>query len=97
MAALPGQAYYQLGRYDEAATLLKRRIFRTPESDASRLLLAAAYGQMGRLDEAREQWREALGVNPDYSLEHRRKVLPCKNPADFENVVEGLRKAGVVD
>jgi adenylate cyclase len=90
-----GQAYYQLGRYEEAAAVLKRRIFRTPETDASRVLLAATYGQMGRFDEAREQWREALRVNPDYSLEHRRKVLPYKNPADFEAVVEGLRKAGV--
>jgi adenylate cyclase len=37
-----------------------------------------------------------MRVNPDYSLEYRRKVLPFKNPADFELVVEGLRKAGVV-
>jgi adenylate cyclase len=37
-----------------------------------------------------------LRVNPDYSLEYRRKVLPYKNPADFEHVVDGLRKAGVV-
>jgi adenylate cyclase len=90
-----GQAYYQVRRYEEAESVLKRRIFRTPETDASRVLLAAAYGQMGRFDEAREQWREALRVNPDYSLEHRRKVLPYKNPDDFEAVVEGLRKAGV--
>jgi len=92
-----GQAYFQLGRYEEAVAVLKRRIFRNPHTDASRVLLAAAYGQIGRLDEAREQWREALRVNPDYSLEHRRKVLPYKNPADFEAVVEGLRKAGVVE
>ena len=60
-------------------------------------MLAATYGQMGQLDEARGEWREALRVNPDYSLEHRRKVLPYKNPADFESVVDGLRRAGLVD
>ena len=59
-----GQVYYQLQRYEEAENVLKRRIFRTPETDASRVLLAAAYGQTGRLDEAREQWREVLRVNP---------------------------------
>jgi adenylate cyclase len=89
-----GQAYFQLRRYEEAAAVLKRRIFRFPETDASRVLLAACYGHMDRVDEARDQWREALRVNPDYSLEHRRKVLPYKNPADFEAVVEGLRKRG---
>jgi adenylate cyclase len=92
-----GQAYFQLGRYEEAAAVLKRRIFRNPETDASRVLLAACYGQMGRFEEARAEWREALRVNPDYSLEHRRKVLPYKNPDDFEAVVDGLRKAGVVE
>ncbi|MER9435820.1 hypothetical protein NKI87_10790, partial [Mesorhizobium sp. M0322] len=35
-------------------------------------------------------------VNPDYSLEYRRKVLPYKNPADIELTVDGLRKAGIV-
>ena len=34
-------------------------------------------------------------VNPGYSIEQRRKVLPYKNPEDFERVVEGLRKAGL--
>ncbi len=92
-----GQAYYQLQRYEEAENVLKRRIFRTPETDASRVLLAATYGQTGRLDEAREQWREVIRINPAYSLEHRRKVLPYKNPADFETVVEGLRKASLVE
>ena len=38
---------------------------------------------------------QALHVNPAYSLEQRRKVLPYKNPDDFERVVEGLRKAGL--
>ena len=42
-----GQVYYQLGRYDEAAGVLKRRIFRNPETDASHVLLAATYGQLG--------------------------------------------------
>ena len=92
---LQAQALYQLGRFPEAAALLKRRILRNPDTDSSRMLLAAAYGQMGQSEEAREAWRGLQGVNPNYSLEHRRKVLPYKNPEDFELVVEGLRKAGV--
>jgi adenylate cyclase len=89
------QATYNLGQYPEAVTLLKRRILRNPETDSSRALLAAAYGQMGLVEEAREAWRELQRVNPDFSLEQRRTVLPYKNPADFERIVEGLRKAGI--
>ncbi len=92
---LQAQATYQLGRYSETVALQKRRILLNPDTDASRVLLAASYGQMGLIEEAREAWREALRVNPAYSLDQRRKVLPYKNPADFERVVEGLRKAGL--
>ena len=62
---------------------------RNPETDASRALLAAAYGQMGRVEEAREAWRELMRVNPDYSVEQRRKVLPYKNAEDFERFRRG--------
>jgi adenylate cyclase len=89
------QAAYELGRWPEAVALLKRRILRNPETDASRALLAAAYGQMSLVEEAREAWRELMLINPSYSLEQRRQVLPYKNPDAFERIVEGLRKAGL--
>ncbi|RWP22517.1 adenylate/guanylate cyclase domain-containing protein [Mesorhizobium sp.] len=89
-------ASFQLGRYEEAVGLLKQRLTRNPVTDVSRALLASSYGQLGRFDEARAAWQEVLRVNPDYSLEYRRKVLPYKNPEDFELVVDGLRKAGLV-
>ncbi|MFA1626074.1 adenylate/guanylate cyclase domain-containing protein [Rhizobium mongolense] len=88
-------ALFQLGRYEHAVGLLKERLTRNPVTDVSRALLASSYGHLGRFDEARAAWQEVLRVNPDYSLEYRRKVLPYKNPADFELVVDGLRKAGL--
>ncbi|WP_353646677.1 adenylate/guanylate cyclase domain-containing protein [Mesorhizobium sp. WSM2239] len=89
-------ASFQLGRYEEAAGLLKQRLTRNPVTDVSRALLAACCGHLGRFDEARAAWQEVFRVNPDYSLEYRRKVLPYKNPEDFELLVDGLRKAGLV-
>ena len=89
-------ASFHLGRYEQAVGLLKERLTRNPVTDVSRALLAASYGHLGRFDEARAAWQEVLRVNPDYSLEYRRKVLPYKNPDDFELVVDGLRKAGLV-
>jgi adenylate cyclase len=89
-------AWFQLRRYEEAVELLVQRVTRNPVTDVSRALLAACYGHLGRFEKARATWQEVLRVNPDYSLEYRRKVLPFKNPADFELVMEGLRKAGIV-
>jgi len=89
------QAYFQLRRYEKAVELLRRRLTRHPDTDISRVLLAASYGHLDRTEEARAQWREVFRINPSYSLEHRRKVLPYKDPSDFELVVEGLRKAGI--
>jgi adenylate cyclase len=89
------QAYFCMGRYEDAAAVLKRRIIRKPDTDMSRVLLASCYGHLGRVEEARSLWQKALAINPAYSLEHRRRVLPYKNPADFEHVVHGLRKAGL--
>ena len=89
------QAYFQLDRFEEAAGLLKRRIIRKPDTDISRVLLAATYGYLGRVEEAKTQWADALAVNPNFSLEQRRRVLPYQDPADFERVVEGLQKAGI--
>ncbi|GMQ77227.1 MAG: hypothetical protein BMS9Abin01_2550 [Gammaproteobacteria bacterium] len=88
-------AHVQLEEYEQAVALLKRRLVRKPESDISRVLLAATYGHMGDVEESRAEWAEALRINPEYSLEHRRKILPYENLADFEHLLNGLRKAGL--
>ena len=90
-------AHVQLEEYEPAVAVLKRRLVRKPESDISRVLLAATYGHMGKIEESRAEWAEALRINPDYSLEHRRKVLPYRDPAHFEHLLEGLHKAGLTE
>jgi TolB-like protein/tetratricopeptide (TPR) repeat protein len=90
-----GLTYFALGRFDEAAAVLERRLIRNPNTDVSRVLLASIYGHLGRYEEARQCWEQALKVNPAYSLEHRRCILPYRDPADFDRIVNGLRKAGL--
>jgi TolB-like protein/DNA-binding winged helix-turn-helix (wHTH) protein len=92
---LAGQAYYHLRRFDEAVEVLKRRLIRKPDSDISRVLLAASYGQLGEAAKSRDEWREALRANPEYSLSQKREKLPYSDARDFEQIVEGLRKAGI--
>jgi adenylate cyclase len=59
------------------------------------MLLAAAYGHLGRLDEARTALAALLQVNPAFSLAQRARVLPYKDPADFQRIADGLAKAGL--
>ena len=65
--------------------------------DVARVFLASLFGHTGRPEQARAMWTEALKANPSYSLEGMRGTLPYRDPADFELLVEGLRKAGVAD
>jgi TolB-like protein/cytochrome c-type biogenesis protein CcmH/NrfG len=88
-------AQFNLENFAEAETLLNQRIARNPNSDTSRVLLASIYGHTGRHEEARAAWQEALRINPEYSFAHRRSILPFKNPADFDRLADGLRRAGL--
>ncbi len=90
-------AHFHLAEYEAAADALRRRLVRRPESDISRALLASTCGHQGKLEESRAEWARLLEVNPDYSLADRRNVLPYENPADFEQILDGLRKSGVID
>jgi adenylate cyclase len=89
------QAHFSLGQYEVANTHLLERIRRNPDTDASRMLLAASYGHLGRIDDARSTWADLRKVNPSFSLEQRSRVLPYKDPLEFQIIVEGLAKAGL--
>ena len=89
------QANFSLGQYEIAARQLAERIARTPGTDASRMLLASCYGHLGRVEDARAAWAELLKVNPNFSLAQRARVLPYKDPGDFQRIVDGLAKAGL--
>ena len=84
-----------MGKYEIAAQQLLDRIARNPSTDASRMLLASCYGHLGRVEDAQTVWAELLKVNPDFSLAQRARVLPYKNPDDFQRIREGVAKAGL--
>jgi len=92
---LLAQAHFSLGQDEIAATHLVERIARNPNTDASRMLLAACYGHLGRTEDARAAWQGLLGVNPGFSLAQRAQVLPYKDSSDFGRIVAGLAKAGL--
>ena len=88
-------ARFSLGEYDQAIAAIEQRLARNPQSETAHALLASCYGHLGRPEESRRAWEKALQINPAFSIERRRRVLPFRNPEDFERRVEGLRKAGL--
>jgi predicted Zn-dependent protease len=53
--AWSAQAYFQLGRYNQAVEVLSRRLTRNPNTDVSRVLLATSYGLLRWAEGARSQ------------------------------------------
>jgi len=88
-------ARFSLGQYGQAIAVIEQRLARNPQSETAYALLASCYGHLGRPEESRRAWEHALQINPGFSVERRRHVLPFRNPEDFERRVEGLRKAGL--
>ena len=89
------EARISQGRYEEAVVVLKQRQERNPDAASVYALLASCLGHLGNIAEGKNALAELLRINPDFSIERRRRVLPFKNPEDFERRAEGLRKAGL--
>ena len=90
-----GQAYYLLGRTEEAIEPLQRALRVYPHRIDTHLLLAAVYSELGREAEARAEVAEVLRLNPQFSLEVHRQRMPIKDPAMLERHLAALRKAGL--
>lgn len=86
-----GGAYFNLKRYEDAVDTLL--CMHNPTE--GRRLLAASYGQLGRMSEAREQAAKVLEAHPSFSLERWASIQPDKYSEDLEHFVDGLKKAGL--
>jgi TolB-like protein/DNA-binding winged helix-turn-helix (wHTH) protein/Flp pilus assembly protein TadD len=89
-----GQAFYILGRYDEAIQAFRKGIASNPASERLHVWLAAALAQSGQIDNAEWEVEEVRIINPDFSLRHMQRTFPFKDPADREHFMQGLRLAG---
>jgi adenylate cyclase len=91
-----GVAYRQLGQYEEAAANLKRAVQLYGADDLiGHLNLAATYALIGHEKEARAEAREVLRIDPTFSVEPYSRRLPYKHQKAIDDLVSGLRKAGL--
>lgn len=88
------QGYYLLGRYDEAIAELQEVVESNPAFPQGHKLLAAAYGQVGNIEDAEWEADEILALLPNFSLEAERQRAPYVT-SGLERYIDGLRKAGL--
>jgi adenylate cyclase len=91
-AHLLGRALYATRRYAEAAEWYRQSPFVRFEPQAD---LAACYAQLGEEAAARDHAREALRLNPAFSIAAYVGHLPFRREEDRDHLREGLAKAGL--
>jgi tetratricopeptide (TPR) repeat protein len=95
IAASRAIALMILERYAEAVQWA--RIAVRPANAPFRIyvVLAAALGHAGRIDEGKRVVDELLRLRPDYSRALVERSMPFKRREDLDHFIEGLRKAGL--
>jgi adenylate cyclase len=86
---------YFCREYEAATEAANRAIRLVPHYPNTYRWLAAALGQLGRTDEAREALQKAVAVAPAVFEMYVRQRAPWFRPEDHAHMLEGLHKAGM--
>lgn len=90
-----GFAHYTLENYEKAAEFPQEALERNENARPARLLLAASYVGLNRLDDAEWEIEEILSQNPMMSISFLVKGLFFSNEDRMNIYVAHLRKAGL--
>lgn len=90
-----GRAYYSLGRYDEAITVLEQAQERNESAMPPKLFLTASYIKAGRIDDAQWLVEQIQVLTPSTTVEHIEKTIPIDNPELKKVFLDNLRQAGL--
>ena len=90
-----GQAEYQAGNYETAASWAKKMIEGTPKFPGAWRILAASFANLGRLEEAKSAIKQLLMILPNDNMKLARRIVPGAPTECREHFFDGLRKAGL--
>lgn len=90
-----GLAQYLTEKREEAIATFRTALIHSPHFLGAHILLAVIFGESGRMDEARAEVLEVLRINPDYSLQSLKEMIPFKDQTFLEKSIEILRKSGL--
>ena len=87
-------ALYYNREYEAAVDAANRAIRSSPSYPNPYRWLAAALGQLGRIEEAKQALEKAIAIAPASFDMYARERAPWRRPEDHAHMLEGLRKAG---
>ncbi len=90
-----GHSHLLLRQYDEAASRFLKTIERSPKFVHAFILLACAYVELDRLDDARGAIKTALEITPQYTLKEATRIFPYRIDEVRNHFLDSLRKAGM--
>lgn len=83
-----GNAAFQAGNYDEAATLFSEAIVLKPDNHILYSNRSGAYVSLGRLEEAVQDAHQSTVLKPDYMRGYKRKGLALFKMGKYKEAVE---------
>ena len=90
-----GWAHFFCGRPAQALELAERSASLNPDWDSTYWCLVPAYVQLDRMPEAQAALARFQSLAPGVTASRLGQLLPLRNPASLEMVLDGLRKAGL--
>ena len=90
-----GRAYRMIGQYEEAISVFKKALLRSPNNLSVYVGLASTYSLSENMDKARAAASEILKIYPKFSSERFIMGLPFKNQSENERVINALHNAGL--
>jgi adenylate cyclase len=87
-------ALYFTGEYDAAVDAANRAIHSSPNYPNPYRWLAAALGQLGRIEEAKQALEKAIEIAPASFHMYVSERAPWRRPENHAHMLECLRKAG---
>jgi adenylate cyclase len=90
-----GQCYFVKANYAEAINAFDRAAEQTPDSQRVHVWLAASHILSGNQDEAEWEADNVKVLNPGFSVQEMKYVVPLKDPKHLEAFIKALEKAGL--
>lgn len=94
-ASALGQAYYFLGRHEDAVTTLRDAVERNASLLSSHVFYTAALSHLGKKDEAAWAASQLRVLSQNFSAENVSRMIPIKDPEKLRTLVDDLKRAGL--